>query len=376
MESKNPLNAIALTMLRPQLSPIQLMAMYHTAGSATAIVEARHHLKDVLPDLPVRILDVMKDLDNALAKAKEEIEFAEKHKIKILTPSDTLYPQRLKSCIDAPLVLYYLGNADLNVQHVVNIIGTRKCTPYGRDLIRHFVSDLKQMCPDTLIVSGLAYGVDINAHREALYNDLPTVGVVAHGLDNVYPAVHRETAKQMISHGGLLTEYPHGTRLDKRYFVHRNRIVAGMSDACILVESASRGGGLITVGISNSYAREVFAFPGPVGAEYSMGCNNMIRDHKAHLITSAEDFVRTMGWQNAEILQKARKQGIERQLFPNLSHEESVIIEALRQEGDMHVNQLAVSTNMSISAVSAHLFTLEMNGIVMPLAGGMYHLLG
>lgn len=369
------LSAIALTMLRPQLSPIQLMEMYRQAGSATAIVEARHHLKDVLPDLPVRIIEVMEDLDNALAKAKAEMEYAERYNIKILTPADIQYPQRLKNCVDAPLVLYFCGNADLNVQRVVNIIGTRKCTPYGKDIIRHFVADLKKLCPDTLIVSGLAYGVDINAHREALANGLPTVGVVAHGLDTIYPAVHRETAKEMTSHGGMLTEYPRFTRPEKRNFVQRNRIVAGMSDACILVESASRGGGLITVGISNSYDRDVYAFPGPVGAEYSAGCNNMIREHQAQLITCAEDFVNFMGWEKSEMLQKARQQGIERQLFPELSKEESIIVNALRQHGDMPVNRLAITTNMSISAINAHLFTLEMNGIVMPLAGGLYHIL-
>lgn len=375
MESKEHLSAIALTMLRPQLTPLQLMEIYHEAGSATSIVEARHHLKEVLPDVSMRIVEVMKDLDNALAKAEAEMEYAEKHNIKILTPNDIDYPQRLKDCPDAPLVLYFFGNGDLNPQRVVNIIGTRKCTSYGKDLIRHFVSDLKKMCPGTLIVSGLAYGVDINAHREALANGLPTVGVVAHGLDTIYPAMHRDTAKEMVSQGGLLTEYPRNTRPDKRNFVQRNRIVAGMSDACILVESAAKGGGLITVGISNSYNRDVFAFPGAINAPYSEGCNKMIRDHQAQLITSADDFVSLMGWEKAELLEKARQQGIERQLFPELNAEETLIVEALQKHGDLQSNHLSVLTNLPISTISANLFTLEMKGIVMPMAGGTYHLL-
>lgn len=369
------LNAIALTMLRPQLSPIQLMEMYREAGSATAIVEARHHLQDVLPDVSVRVKEVMKDIDNALAKAQEEIAYTEKHSIKILTPNDADYPQRLKECIDAPLVLYYLGNGDLNSHHIVNIIGTRKCTTYGQDLIRNFIRDLKTLCPDVLIVSGLAYGVDVNAHREALANGLNTIGVVAHGLDTLYPAVHRETAKTMVSHGGILTEYPRYTRPDKRNFVQRNRIVAGMSDACILVESAAKGGGLITVGISNSYNRDVFAFPGSVGNTYSEGCNKMIREHQAQLITSAEDFISFMGWERAEELEKARHQGIERQLFPDLTDDERLIVETLRKHGDIQTNHLAVLTNLPISTISATMFSLEMNGIVRVMAGGTYHLL-
>lgn len=375
MESKEHLSAIALTMLRPQLTPLQLMEIYREAGSATAIVEARHHLKDAFPAISARVIDVMKDLDNAIIRAQAEVEYAERHNIKILTPDDIAYPQRLKDCPDAPLVLYYYGNGELNAQRVVNIIGTRKCTTYGKDLIRHFVSDMSKMCPDTLIVSGLAYGVDINAHRESLANGLPTVGVVAHGLDTIYPAVHRETAKEMISRGGLLTEYPHGTRPDKRNFVQRNRIVAGMSDACILVESAKKGGGLITVEISNSYNRDVFAFPGSIGSPYSEGCNKAIREHQAQLITSAEDFVQFMGWENAAILQDARRQGIERTLFPQLTDEEKAIVNALQEHGDMQTNHLAVHTNLPISTITATMFSLEMNGIVIPLAGGKYHLL-
>ena len=200
------------------------------------------------------------------------------------------------------------------------------------------------MCPGILVVSGLAYGIDICAHRNALAEGLPTVGVLAHGLDTIYPSSHRETAAQMLRDGGLLTEYPSCTNADKMNFVRRNRIVAGMSDACILVESAEKGGGLITTDIANSYGRDVFAFPGHVNAEYSKGCNTLIRDSKAGLITSAADFVKAMGWESDAVLQKAKSKGIERQLFPDLSPDEARVVAVLDKTNDLQINMLS---NMS-----------------------------
>ena len=226
-----------------------------------------------------------------------------------------------------------------------------------------------------LIVSGLAYGVDICAHRQALENGYETVGVLAHGLDEIYPSAHRETAKQMLRQGGLLTEYMTETRSDKLNFVKRNRIVAGMSDATILVESASKGGGLITTGIAMDYDRSVFAFPGPVGAPYSEGCNNLIRDNGASLITCAEDFVKAMGWQNDAQLKQAQAKGIERSIFPELSEEEQKIARILDEFGDFQLNQLSVKTNIPIGQLTALLFQMEMKGVIRPLAGGTYHLL-
>ena len=231
------------------------------------------------------------------------------------------------------------------------------------------------MCPSALIVSGLAYGVDICAHRQALQNGYETVAVLAHGLDEIYPSSHRDTAKQMLTQGGLLTEYMSETNADKMNFVKRNRIVAGMSDATILVESAARGGGLITSRIAMDYNRGVFAFPGAVGATYSEGCNQLIRDNGASLITSAEDFVKAMGWQTDALLQQAQTDGIERHLFPNLSDEEQRIVKVLDEMGDFQLNQLSVKTNIPIGQLTAVLFQLEMKGVVRPLAGGTYHLL-
>ena len=221
----------------------------------------------------------------------------------------------------------------------------------------------------------MAYGVDICAHREALNNGYETVAVLAHGLDQIYPYRHRDTAVQMLSHGGLLTEFMSQTNADKQNFVRRNRIVAGMADSTIVIESAAKGGGLITADIAQSYDRAVFAFPGAVGMPYSEGCNHLIRDNGAALITCAEDFVKAMGWQDETLRQQAQVEGIERTLFPDLSPEESSIISLLQQTNDLQLNILSVKTGIPIGQLTALLFQLEMKGVVKPLAGGMYHLL-
>ena len=225
-----------------------------------------------------------------------------------------------------------------------------------------------------LIVSGLAYGIDICAHREALANGFDTVGVLAHGLDDLYPAAHRDTAAQMVSHGGLITEFPTQTQPIPQNFVQRNRIVAGISDACILVESAAKGGGLITARISRSYNREVFAFPGHVGHTASAGCNNLIRDNGAGLITCAQDFVDAMGWNDAARMAQTQE-CIERNLFPQLSPTEQTIVDVLKVNNDLQINMLSVQSNISVARLTATLFELEMKGVVKMLAGGTYHLL-
>ena len=370
--SMEHINAMALTMLKPAMSPIQLIRLYRQAGSATAIVEDDGEGESSIYHGCPRLREVMLSLPQAMEKAEEEWQFCEKHHIQVLIPSDEAYPQRIKDCDDAPLVLYYRGNADLNAGHVVNMIGTRKSTAYGSSVIRSFVEELHQACPDTLVISGLAYGIDICAHRAALKYGMKTVGVLAHGLNMIYPSMHRETAKDMVSHGGLLTEYFSAVRPEKRNFVQRNRIVAGISDATILVESARRGGGLITCDISRGYGREVFAFPGSVTSLSSEGCNNYLRDGKAHLITSAQDFMKQMGWGSADVLVEARKKGIERDLFPNLSPDEERIVSVLQECGEMQVCDIVVRTAMPLSQVNATLFLLEMNGVVRSMAGGRY----
>ncbi|MDE5783593.1 MAG: DNA-processing protein DprA [Prevotella sp.] len=366
--------AIALTRMTGFNFQIALH-LYQTLGSAQAVYEHRNNIRDAIPDSTERLAVAMKDWSAALARAAQEMAFIQKNAIQPLLLGSENYPRRLAECPDAPIILYYMGTADLNQSRVINIIGTRHCTVYGQDLICRFINDLRRFCPNVLVVSGLAYGIDICAHRYALQNGYETIGVLAHGLDELYPSHHRDTAAQMLRQGGLLTEYMSETRPDKVNFVRRNRIVAGICDATILVESAAKGGGLITTGIAMDYNRSVFAFPGSVGAPYSEGCNQLIRDNGAQLITSADDFVKAMGWQTDAKLRRAQANGIERMLFPDLSDDEQTIVKVLDGMGDLQLNQISVKTNIPIGQLTALLFQLEMKGVVRPLAGGTYHLL-
>ncbi len=374
MDQQEILNTILLTRLN-YFSLAGMLELYRRVGSATLILEHRNDIRDILPDASDKLIHALQTCDEARKRAEAELEYDLRYGIQPIPMNDDRYPQRLKNCDDAPLMLFYKGNANLNQQRVINIVGTRQCTPYGEDLIRRFIAELKQLSPRVLIVSGLAYGVDINAHRQALANGYETVGVLAHGLDDLYPTRHRETALQMINQGGLLTEFLTQTNADKINFVRRNRIVAGMSDACILVESKAKGGGLITTEISQAYNRDVFAFPGRVGDAYSEGCNNLIRSNGATLITSASDFIKDMGWQDDAKLMQAKQQGIERSLFLDFSQEEQAIINVLSRNNDLQINIISVQSGIEIGRLTSLLFQLEMKGILRTLAGGMYHLL-
>ena len=313
------------------------------------------------------------DCPQALVRAGEEYEFAEKNHIQCLTLVDERYPSRLRECDDAPIALFFKGNADLNALRIINMVGTRNATEYGKQLCASFLRDLKILCPEVLVVSGLAYGIDIHAHRAALANSLPTIGVLAHGLDRIYPSVHRKTAVDMLQQGGLLTEFLTGTNPDKHNFISRNRIVAGMADATIVVESAAKGGSLITADIAESYHRDCFAFPGRTMDASSIGCNQLIRDNKAALLLSAEDFVKAMCWDASSQSRKA--ENVQRNLFPELSEEEQRIVSLLQAQGALQINTLVVEADIAVHKMNAILFELEMKGVIRILAGGMYQLL-
>ena len=373
MNEQQLLYNIALTRIG-HFSLASALHLYRTLGSGEEIFLHRNEAQDILPDCSPRLIDNLQDWSEPLKRAEVELEFCRNNNIRVLCLGDDNYPKRLEDCADAPLVMYYKGNANLNQSRVINIIGTRHCTTYGADFIRRFIHDLKALCPEVLVVSGLAYGVDINAHQQALAVGYETVGVVAHGLDYLYPAAHKDVAREMVNHGGLLTEFMTCTNADKGNFVRRNRIVAGMSDACILIESAAHGGGMITAGIAFDYGREVFALPGRVGDHFSEGCNNAIRENKAMLLTSVEDFVKTMGWEDDALRIEAQKKGIERQLFPDLSPEQQRIVDVLTKSNDLQLNQLSVKTGIPIGDITSILFQMEMMGVVKPMAGGNYHL--
>ena len=374
MNQQEIISAIALTRIS-FFSLAELLELFRRVGSAEEIVAHSQHIRDLLPDASDRLTQAFTDIGQALRYAESELRTAESMGVRPLVMGDDDYPSRLLECADAPLVLYYQGSASLNQKRVVSIVGTRRCTPYGQDLVRRFMSELRSLCPQVLVVSGLAYGIDICAHREALAQGYDTVGVVAHGLDDLYPPSHRLTADQMLKQGGLLTEFPTGTRPDRLNFVRRNRIVAGLSDATLLVESAIRGGGLITTRIADDYGRDVFAFPGAVGAPYSEGCNDLIRRQGAGLIMSAKHFVEAMGWQNDAQLSEAQAQGIERQLFPELTADEQRVVAVLQRKNDLQINILSVKSGIAVGPLTALLFSLEMKGVVRTMAGGTYHLL-
>ena len=368
--------AMALTRLT-NFNYQQALQLYRAVGSAQLLYEHRQEIGDIIKEASPRLMEALKNWDEPMRRAEAELRFMEEHRIRALTLNNDDYPQRLTECPDAPIVLYYTGNADLNQEKIISIVGTRHITTYGQDLVRRFVSELRELCPQVLIVSGLAYGVDIHAHRRALENGYETVGVLAHGLDQIYPYHHRDTAAQMVNHGGLLTEFMTQTNADKPNFVRRNRIVAGVADAVILVESAAKGGGLITTDIAQSYARSVFAFPGNVGQIFSEGCNNLIRDNGAGLISNAQDFVKAMGWPTMKDmplwLTPPRSTGGTQ--IPNLTPEEQQVVSLLQQTNDLQLNIITVKTGIPIGRLTAMLFQLEMKGVVKPLAGGMYHLL-
>jgi len=363
--------SIALT-LCPGIGHIGAKRLIDGMGSAAEVFRQRKELPEVLPGINPSVVAAL-DNPAAFLRAGHEMEFVEKNRLTCLTLKDETYPSRLRECEDAPAVLFFKGNTDFNRLRVIDMVGTRNATEYGKQFCADFLRDLSAICPDVLVVSGLAYGIDIHAHRAALANNLSTVAVLAHGLDRIYPYVHRKTAIDMLGNGGLLTEFLTETNPDRHNFVSRNRIVAGMSDATIVVESADKGGSLITADLAVDYHRDCFAVPGRVTDAASKGCNLLIRENKAALIQSAEDFVQAMGW-NA-VGQSVKPEAVQRNLFPELSEEEESVIRILTRQGDLHINALVVEADIPVNRMTSLLFELEMKGVVKALVGGMYHLL-
>lgn len=353
--------------------PHAAMQLLCDAGSAENIYAHHHNINDIVPNANQNVSKLLNvNWEPYLAWAEQEIAWCEKNKIRILVAGTPEYPQRLLNCNDAPVVLYYLGNADLNAEHIISVVGTRQSTPYGHDMLHRIITDLKTLVPDVLIVSGLAYGIDVCSHKEAMAASLPTVGIVAHGLDTLYPAAHRSIAVQMVKHGGLLSEYTSKTKGDRQNFLRRNRIVAGICDCVIVAESMEHGGSLVTARIANDYNRTVFAIPGRITDKASEGCNNLISNSKAYMLTSAHDIIKIMGWQTADEQTAIRAAGIQTSMFNSLSPDEQLITDTLKDE-DLQRNVIAQKTGLPINTVSSILFELEMKGIVKQFAGATYH---
>ncbi len=364
-----PVCAMALTRVKG-LSFAAALQVYQAAGSATALFAARGDLRAFLPDVHPRVAAAMRQSDDALLRAEAEWELCQREGIGVSCLNDEGYPARLRNCPDAPLVLFHKEASCLSERHVVAVVGTRHVTEQGKDTVRRLCAKLAETVPDVVVVSGLAYGVDIQAHRGALAEGLRTVAVLAHGFDRIYPAVHRTTAVEMLTRGGLVTEYMTGTVPDKGNFVRRNRIVAGLVDACVVVESASKGGALITARLAGEYDRDVFAFPGRVTDPYSEGCNRLIASNQAQLLTCGGALAEAMGW----TVKKEKGKPVQRELFAELTEEEAALCRLLNGTDGVQLNMLAVRSGIPVQRVSNIMFDLEMRGIVRMIPGSIYRL--
>jgi len=300
---------------------------------------------------------------------EKELKFINKYKIDVLFYSDDNYPGRLKSCPDAPIILFSKGSMHLNCKKVISIVGTRNATDYGKLICEKLIRDFSKRDCSVLIVSGLAYGIDIHAHKWALKLNIPTVGVLGHGLDKLYPSLHSDIARKMLLNGGLVTDFPSGTRIDPNNFIRRNRIIAGLSDATIVIESAEKGGALITADIAFSYNRDVFAFPGRINDIYSRGCNRLIFRNGASLIQGIEDLEYFMGWDNIAI-----KKSCDIEKLSDLAPDERRIVELLGKKEKLLIDQISSTVKLPVSKVSNILMNLEIKNILTVLPGNMYKL--
>jgi len=302
-------------------------------------------------------------------RAAHEVAFIQKHSIKALPYTHPEYPYRLKEAEDAPVIIYYLGNANLNAPKTLAVVGTRKASEHGKAFTERFIADLASS--GCLIVSGMAYGIDICAHKAAVQNHLPTVGVLAHGLHTLYPSAHHNTAKKMKENGGLLTEFLSGQDADKENFPKRNRIVAAMCDATLVIETAQRGGAMITADLANGYNRDVFAVPGRVTDELSAGCNLLIKKNKAALIESAADFLFQMGWEQELAKERAHRK---KALPVNLTIEEQTIVNLFSDTGKLGIDDICLKLKAEHGNMALTLLDMEFKGIIRSLPGKYYQL--
>lgn len=348
------------------IGPASAKALLAYFGNAEEIFSGSPNRFLKVPGMRRNVVEQL-SFEPVMQRAAQEMEFMEKNDVEVLFYTDTRYPKRLKSCNDAPILLYSKGNADLNSQRIVSIVGTRNATDYGRQLCKQLIEDLQQH--GVLIVSGLALGIDVAAHKESLRLDVPTVGVLGHGLDRIYPHQNKAVADKMLLHGGWLSEYPSGTKPDRENFPARNRIVAGMADATVVIEAGIKGGALITAEIANSYNKDVFAFPGRITDEYSEGCNFLIRNNKAGLLTCAQDLAYFLGWDKS-----APGKATEQLSLPiHLSATEQLIFETIRQhEAPLAIDDLNLKTNLPVSQLAMNLLNMEMQGYIRSLPGKMY----
>lgn len=356
---------VALTMV-PNIGAVHARLLINHFQTASGIFNASRRDLERLEGIgEVRAGNIKSFTD--FSRAEDELRFIEKYKIKPLFICAGDYPTRLCKCYDAPVLLYYRGVANLNTHKVLAIVGTRTNTEYGKQVTEQLVQELAHL--NVLVVSGLAFGIDAAAHKAAIRHNVATVGVVGHGLDTIYPAQHKALAKEMLLNGGLLTEFRSTTAPDKHNFPLRNRLVAGMSDATVVVETGIKGGSLITAEMADNYKRDVFAYPGRTIDPKSAGCNYLIVNKKATLLNSAAQLVETLGWQSKKVKPRHQKE-----LFINVSAEEQVLIDVLKEKEIVHIDELFVRSGLTSSAVAAAMLNLEFQNVLVSLPGKQYRL--
>jgi len=355
--------------LLPGVGIITAKKLIAYLGSIEAVFKSTKSQLMKVPDVGSVVADNIVKQD-ILARAEQELKFIERYKINPVFFTDKNYPERLKNCIDSPLILFVKGNNCFNEQKIISIVGTRNATDYGKAFTEKLIADIAEKHPETIIVSGLAYGIDIYSHKAALANNLKTLAVLGHGLDKMYPSVHKKYAKEILEKdGALITEFMSESNPDKQNFVKRNRIVAGISDATIVIESGRKGGSLITAEIANSYNRDVFALPGRIEDEFSKGCNFLIKTNRAALLESASDIEYIMGWESNT---QTKKQ--QREIKFDFSDDEQKIINLLQEKSELTIDVIASNANMPVSQVASLLLNLEFSGIIRNLPGKVFRL--
>jgi DNA processing protein len=357
---------IALTLI-PQIGPVHARTLINHFGTATAIFKAKEKQLEKIEGIGAARANQITGFAN-FNLAETEMLFVEKYKIEPLFITDKKYPQRLLNCYDPPTLLYYRGNADLNAHKIISIVGTRSHSDYGKQVTEKIIKELSAQ--NILIVSGLALGIDAIAHKSSLKNNLSTIAVMAHGMDKIYPPEHAPLAKEIVKQGGLLTEFTSGTDPDKHNFPTRNRIVAGMSDATLVIETGVKGGSMITAELANSYHKDIFAIPGKTIDHKSAGCNYLIKTNKAILLTDTQQLLEAMGWEEKQ-QKKSRRQ---RTLFVELTEDEKIIVDLLQTKATMGIDELTLKSNLSSSAVAAAILNLELQNSIQVLPGKMYAL--
>ncbi len=357
---------IALTMVEG-VGDVLARQLISYCGDVEAIFKEKKRSLEKIPEIGPKTAASIISFKN-FKRAQEELLFVKKHGIKMHFYLDDDYPSRLKNCADAPVLLFYKGTAPLNHNRMVAVVGTRKATDYGKEFTNKLVEELGLM--KAIVVSGLAYGIDIAAHKASLNKNIETIGVMAHGLDRIYPQVHNQVARKMVEHGGLITEHISGADPDKENFPKRNRIIAGLCDAVVVVEAAKKGGALITADIANSYNRDVFALPGRISDTYSEGCNMLIKSNRAALIQSAADIRYIMGWDD----DKKNNASVQKKLFVELSQDEKVIVDLITSQKNPNIDVIVYQSGMQPSKVASLLLNLEFAGIIKCLPGKVFQL--